>query len=211
VYVTHDQVEAMTLGHRVAVLKDGVLQQVDTPQTLYRHPSNLFVAAFIGSPPMNLVEAQVNGSTLSYGTVRLPLDDGMDLREYEGRNVILGIRPSDIEDTEVWDDEKLPTIDVVAEVTEDLGSEVNVIFAVDAPPVTTEDTVAAASIEEENDDIALIADTRDQARFCARVDARTKATPGSSVRLSLDPSRFHFFDPATGLAIDANRPVGASV
>src|SRR6266576_3747505 len=75
--------------------------------------------------------------------------------------------------------------------TEELGSEVNVIFAVDAPPVLTEDTVAAASIEEENDDISLIADTRDQARFCARVDARTRAAAGGSIRLSVDPARFH--------------------
>jgi multiple sugar transport system ATP-binding protein len=211
VYVTHDQVEAMTLGHRVAVLKDGVLQQVDTPQTLYRHPSNLFVAAFMGSPPMNLVEAAVRGSTLSFGGTELPVDQSMDLRDYEGRNVILGIRPSDLEDTEVWRNEKLPTIDVVAEVTEELGSEVNVIFAVDAPPVTTEDTVAAASIEGENDDIPLIADPLNQARFCARVDARTKAAPGSSVRLSVDPARFHFFDPATGLAIESHRRVAATV
>jgi multiple sugar transport system ATP-binding protein len=211
VYVTHDQVEAMTLGHRVAVLKDGVLQQVDTPQALYRHPSNLFVAAFMGSPPMNLVEATVRGSTLSFGGTELPVDESKDLHAYEGRNVILGIRPSDLEDTDVWSNDKLPTIDVVAEVTEELGSEVNVIFAVDAPPVTTEDTVAAASIEGENDDIPLIADPLNQARFCARVDARTKASPGSSVRLSVDPARFHFFDPATGLAIESNRPVAASV
>ena len=211
VYVTHDQVEAMTLGHRVAVLKDGLLQQVDTPQRLYQHPKNLFVAAFIGSPPMNLVEARVQGRTISFGGIELPVDGSTDLREYEGRDLILGIRPSDLEDTEVWHNERLPTIDVMAEVTEELGSEVNVIFAVDAPPVLTEDTVAAASIEEENDDISLIADTRDQARFCARVDARTRAAAGGSIRLSVDPARFHFFDPDTGVAIESDRPVAATV
>ena len=211
VYVTHDQVEAMTLGHRVAVLKDGLLQQVDTPQRLYNHPANLFVAAFIGSPPMNLVEARVQGSAIAFGGLELPLDGSTDLQDYEGASVILGIRPSDLEDTEVWQNEKLPTIDVVAEVTEDLGSEVNIIFAVDAPPVLTEDTVAAASIEEESDDIALIADTLNQAHFCARVDARTKVSTGGSVRLSLDPSRFHFFDAVTGIAIESNRPVAATV
>jgi multiple sugar transport system ATP-binding protein len=88
---------------------------------------------------------------------------------------------------------------------------VNVIFAIDAPPVMTEDTVAAASIEEENDDIQLIADSRDQARFCARCDARTKVSPGAKIRLSVDPARFHFFDPSTGRAIESNRPVEATV
>jgi multiple sugar transport system ATP-binding protein len=211
VFVTHDQVEAMTLGHRVAVLKDGLLQQVDTPQNLYNHPTNLFVAAFIGSPPMNLVEAAVKAGMVSFGDIELPLDPGADLREYEGRSVILGIRPSDLEDCEVWHNENLPTIEVVAEVTEELGSEVNIIFAVDAPPVRTEDTIAAADVEAEQDSIPLIADVADSARFCARVDARTKVRPGGQVRLSVDPARFHFFDPATGRAIESNRAVAAGV
>src|SRR5437868_6721656 len=95
VFVTHDQVEAMTLGERVAVLRDGVLQQVDVPQNLYEHPANLFVAAFIGSPPMNLVEAKVEERAVSFGEHRLPLSAGLSLDQYEGRSVILGIRPSD--------------------------------------------------------------------------------------------------------------------
>src|SRR5436189_1747817 len=104
VYVTHDQVEAMTLGERVAVLRDGVLQQVDTPQQLYRHPANLFVAAFIGSPPMNLVEASIEGGRIRFGDFDLPLapEHPSDL---EGSKVILGIRPSDMEDTAVWRNE----------------------------------------------------------------------------------------------------------
>ena len=134
VYVTHDQVEAMTLGHRVAVLKDGVLQQVDTPQNLYNHPSNLFVAAFIGSPPMNLVEAQVGEQGLTFGGFTLPAAPDAGLEAYRGRPVILGIRPSDLEDCDVWQNDNLPVIEVKAEVTEELGSEVNVIFAIDAPP-----------------------------------------------------------------------------
>ena len=211
IYVTHDQVEAMTLGQRVAVLKDGVLQQVDRPQNLYNHPSNLFVAAFIGSPPMNLVEAQVHGAGLSFGSFELPLDATADLGPYDGRSVILGIRPSDLEDCDVWHNEKLPTIDVVAEVTEELGSEVNIIFAVDAPPVLTEDTKAAASVEDDIEEITLIADSSPQARFCARVDARTTVGPGGRVRLSVDPARFHFFDPATGQAIQSTRAVASSV
>jgi multiple sugar transport system ATP-binding protein len=210
VYVTHDQVEAMTLGQRVAVLKDGILQQVDVPQNLYLHPANLFVAAFIGSPPMNLVEARVSGDRLTFAGFDLPLPGGGALTAYDGRDVILGIRPSDLEDTAVWHNERLPTIDVTAEVTEELGSEVNIIFAVDAPPVQTEDTSKAINDEEE-DNISLIADTKPLARFCARVDARTSCKPGEQIRLSIDPERFHFFDPATGSAIDASRAVPAGV
>ena len=199
VYVTHDQVEAMTLGERVAVLRDGVLQQVDTPQNLYNHPANLFVAAFIGSPPMNLVEAKVTSNQVAFAGFHLPAGP-TELSAFEGRRVILGIRPSDLEDSEVWRNDDLPSIEVTAEVTEELGSEVNVIFPIDAPPVRSEET-AAASEEGEVDDIPLMAETQDRCRFCARVDARTKCRPGSVVRLSVDPSRFHYFDPDTGLAI----------
>ncbi|MEA2521001.1 MAG: multiple sugar transport system ATP-binding protein [Actinomycetota bacterium] len=203
VYVTHDQVEAMTLGHRVAVLKDGVLQQVDTPQNLYNSPENLFVAAFIGSPPMNLVEAQVKDGSVSFGGLTLPGGNRTPLGDYNGRTVILGIRPSDMEDRAVWLQEALPTIEVTAEVTEELGSEVNIIFPVEAPPVQTEDTIAAASDEGDHDNIPLIADEKDRLRFCARVDARTACKPGDTVTLSLNPDRFHYFDAATGGAIVA--------
>ena len=133
VYVTHDQVEAMTLGDRVAVLRDGVLQQVDTPQNLYRHPANLFVAAFIGSPPMNLVEAEIRDGVARFAGFEVPIGAGA-LGGYNGETVILGIRPSDIEDASLWRGEELPTIEVQADVIEELGSEVNVIFRVDAPP-----------------------------------------------------------------------------
>jgi multiple sugar transport system ATP-binding protein len=211
VYVTHDQVEAMTLGQRVAVLKDGILQQVDTPQTLYTHPTNLFVAAFIGSPPMNLVEARVREGSVSFAGFTIPLPQGATLPAYENKDVILGIRPSDLEDTAVWHNDRLPTIEVTAEVTEELGSEVNVIFAVDAPPVTTEDTIKAASDEGEADSVSLIADTSRLARFCARVDARTTCRPGQTITLSIDPARFHFFDPATGASIEAGSQVAAGV
>jgi multiple sugar transport system ATP-binding protein len=207
IYVTHDQVEAMTLGQRVAVLKDGVLQQVDTPQNLYRHPANLFVAAFIGSPPMNMVEAAVGGGGLSFGSFRMPLPADAGLEAYEGRNVILGIRPSDLEDCAVWQNESLPQIEVTAEVTEELGSEVNIIFKVDAPPVLTEDTIAAASDEGEHDNLPLLGEDETQNRFCARVDARTVCRPGELIRLSVDPARFHYFDPRSGLAVGAEAGV----
>jgi len=203
VYVTHDQVEAMTLGERVAVLRDGVLQQVDTPQELYRHPTNLFVAAFIGSPPMNLVEARVGAGRLEFGGWDLPSGDGVDLSAYEGKSVILGVRPSDMEDASVWRDESLPTIDVTAEVTEELGSEVNVLFAVDEPPVTAEE-IRAATVEDGDDELLLRTEAA-KCIFCASVDARTTVKPGGSITLSLDPSRFHYFDPSTGRAVDATR------
>jgi multiple sugar transport system ATP-binding protein len=210
VYVTHDQVEAMTLGERVAVLRDGVLQQVDTPQNLYRHPANLFVAAFIGSPPMNLIEATVGPGTLSFAGFELPIANGVDLSAFEGGTVILGIRPPDFEDAEVWQDERRPTIEVTAEVTEELGSEVNVIFPVDAPPVLTEDIIAAASDDEE-DAVQMMTEIHERARFCARVDARSSVRPGARARLSVDPARFHYFDPATGSAIEAVHAVPARV
>jgi multiple sugar transport system ATP-binding protein len=203
-YVTHDQVEAMTLGHRVAVLRDGILQQVDTPQRLYNDPVNLFVAAFIGSPPMNLVEAAVAGDRVRFAGFDLPAG-GRDLHAYEGRSVILGIRPSDLEDHAVWRSEDLPTIEVTVDVTEELGSEVNVLFGVDAPPVATEETIAATS--EEDGDVLLIAD-EPRCVFCARVDARTHARSGSAITLSLDPSRFYYFDPETGRAIGRQAPEG---
>ena len=211
IYVTHDQVEAMTLGQRVAVLKDGVLQQVDTPQNLYMHPANLFVGAFIGSPPMNLVEAQVSAGRISFAGYDIALPPGYDLPGYQGKTVILGIRPSDMEDVAVWRNDQLPTIDVIAEVTEELGSEVNVIFTVDAPPVLTEDTIKAASDEGGADNMSLLADETPLARFCARVDARSGAAPGQTVTLSIDAARFHYFDPATGASIEVERAVPAGV
>jgi multiple sugar transport system ATP-binding protein len=202
VYVTHDQVEAMTLGQRVAVLRDGLLQQVDTPQALYSLPANLFVAAFIGSPPMNLVEARVEDHAVAFGGFTLPVPDDAALAPYRNRSVILGIRPSDMEDAAVWHTETLPIIEATVEVTEELGSEVNVLFGVDAPPVTTEDTIAAGPEEAAEEAIPLMGGDR-RSVFCARVDARTSARPGDRVRLSVDPSRFHFFDGASGLRVGA--------
>jgi len=206
VYVTHDQVEAMTLGERVAVMRDGVLQQVDTPQNLYGNPSNLFVAAFIGSPPMNLVEANVLDGMVAFAGFEIPMPDARDLGDHRGRTLILGIRPSDLEDAAVWSNPELPTIEVTADVTEELGSEVNVLFTVDAPPVGVEEVMEAAD-EPVEEAVFLLEENR--AVFCARVDARTQARPGARVRLSVDPRRFHFFDPETSLAIGASKPATA--
>jgi multiple sugar transport system ATP-binding protein len=207
VYVTHDQVEAMTLGDRVAVLRDGLLQQVDTPQRLFVRPVNLFVAAFVGSPPMNLVEGTVEGGSVSFAGFRLPLGERTDLSSHEGRTVIVGIRPSDLEDADVWATSGATILDVEVDITEELGSEVNVLFTVDAPPVTSEEALAAASDEGAEDILPLITE---RAQFCARVDARTRAKPGERVRLAVDPSRFHFFEPDSGLAISSERTVPAT-
>src|SRR5207248_9238788 len=168
-------------GERVAVLRDGVLQQVDNPQNLYNHPANLFVAAFIGSPPMNLVEAKVTGGEVSFAGYTLPLSQGALSNEWDGRTVVLGIRPPDMEDAAVWNDPTRPYMDVKADVTEELGSEVNVLFTIDAPPVKTEQTLAAATETDPDEALPLLEE--DKCIFCARVDARTGAKPGGNVRL----------------------------
>jgi multiple sugar transport system ATP-binding protein len=199
VYVTHDQVEAMTLGTRVAVVRDGVLQQVDTPQVLFHNPVNLFVAGFIGSPTMNLVEAAVTGDKLEFGGHRLPVPPGTALEAYNGRTVILGIRPSDFEDADVWRDERLPVIEVTAEVVEDLGSEAHVLFTVEAPPVQVE---GVDEDPEAGAPIPLVA-AEGTSVFTAAVDARTAARSGRGARLSVSPARFHFFDRDTGRAVPA--------
>ncbi len=203
-YVTHDQVEAMTLGDRVAVLRDGLLQQVDTPQALFRSPANLFVAAFIGSPSMNLVESVVRDGAIEFAgfTVAIPEAVAADLRRFEGRTVILGIRPSDIEDAAVHPDPSLPTIEVTPEVIEELGSEAHLIFTVDAPPVASEHTRAAAeAAAAEEDGVVPLVSLEGRSQFTATVDPRTRARVREPVRLSLDPLRFHFFDPETAEAV----------
>ena len=205
VYVTHDQIEAMTLGDRVAVLRDGVLQQVDTPQVLFNRPANLFVAGFIGSPAMNMVEATVSGDRLEFGGFSLPIPPDARLDAYRGRSVILGIRPSDFEDADVWHDEHRPVIEVTANVTEDLGSESHVLFTVRAPVVEIEGVREAG---EDGDaagaPIPLVA-SEGTSVFTAAVDARTAARPGRRVRLSVNPARFHFFDRDSGEAITAGQ------
>jgi multiple sugar transport system ATP-binding protein len=189
VYVTHDQVEAMTLGQRVAVMRDGRIQQVDTPQALYHFPENLYVAAFIGSPAMNLVEAEVDGEAVSFGGYRIPLQGSLRGSLREGR-AILGARPEAFEDA-AFADSSLPQIDVDVTVVEELGSDTHVIFPVDAPRVETDELRDAVSGQE----ATLLAE--DRAVFNARVDPRTDAAGGRPLRLAVDPDRFYFFDPGT--------------
>jgi multiple sugar transport system ATP-binding protein len=183
IYVTHDQVEAMTLGQRVAVLRDGKIQQVDTPQVLYSTPNNLFVAAFIGSPAMNLVEADLVDGTLSFAGYRMPV------RAPQHGRVVVGIRPEAFEDA-AFGDPSLPQIDVTVEVVEELGAETHVIFPVDAAPVDV------SGAREQDEEEVMIGEA--STHFTARVDPQTSARPGMPLRLSVDPARFHYFDPDTG-------------
>jgi multiple sugar transport system ATP-binding protein len=200
VYVTHDQVEAMTLGDRVAVMRAGVLQQVDTPQALFNHPVNLFVAAFMGSPSMNLVHADVRDGSLNFGGYTLPLPATANADRLSGR-VILGIRPSDFEDAALGRDPHLPTIDVDVDVVEELGTEVHLIFGVAAAPVISEH-VSAAQDDADDEAQLLVHDDRGQrSSFTARVDPSTKAHPGERVRLTVDNRAFHFFDASSGNAL----------
>ncbi len=196
VYVTHDQVEAMTLGERVAVMRDGKLQQVATPQGLYRAPANLFVAAFIGSPSMNLVEAEIVGRDVRFAGFQLPVPaDGRVAGAPAGR-VILGIRPQDFS-LAAHADPSLPTIDVEPVVVEDLGSATHVIFPVDAQPIDAAEVRAAT---DEGDSAVLLA-SDNRALFTAEVPETAPVRVGQPLRLAVDPSRFHYFEPGTGEAL----------
>jgi multiple sugar transport system ATP-binding protein len=200
VYVTHDQVEAMTLGTRVAVLRDGVLQQCDTPQELFHRPANLFVAAFIGSPAMNLVEADVEGDEVVFGGYRLALPAGSPLRG-QRRRVILGVRPTDFQADGPAVDPALPRMRVNVDVVEQLGSESHLIFAVDAPRISAEAVRAAHDAEDVDDGLLLADDERTQ--FTARVDGRVAVRAGDAVTLAVDASALHAFDCDSGLALGA--------
>ena len=200
VYVTHDQVEAMTLGTRVAVLRDGVLQQCDSPQELFHRPANLFVAAFIGSPAMNLVEADLDDDEAAFGGHRLALPAGSPLRGRR-RRVILGIRPTDFEAAGPATDPALPRIRAKVDVVEKLGSESHLIFAVDAPRISAEAVRAAQESEDVDDGLLLADDERSQ--FTARVDGRFAVKAGDEVTLAVDAGALHAFDPDSGLALGA--------
>jgi multiple sugar transport system ATP-binding protein len=193
VYVTHDQVEAMTLGQRVAVMREGKLQQVDAPQRLYESPANTFVAAFIGSPSMNLVEARLSGDTISFGGFTIPLDRERRPRFAEDGRVIVGIRPEAFEDAN-FASGGLPQIEVPVDVVEELGSDSHIFFPIEAEQVVIEDALA----DDPQDETSILAEEKDRALMVARVDARTDARVGGPVRLAIDPSRLYFFSPETG-------------
>jgi multiple sugar transport system ATP-binding protein len=205
VYVTHDQVEAMTLGQRVCVLREGKLQQVDTPQALYNSPVNLFVAGFIGSPAMNFAAARLvrdDGPAVTFAGHKLAVNDKLlssrpGLDSYFDRDVILGVRPSDFEDGTLAE----PTwarMPAHVSVTEELGSEIHVIFTIDAPPVQHA-SITEARADDGDDEAIPLADNK--TLWTARVAARSAIKPGSDTTLAVDTSNLQFFDPATGLSI----------
>jgi multiple sugar transport system ATP-binding protein len=198
IYVTHDQTEAMTLGQRVAVMRDGRIVQVDVPQRLYQSPNDLFVAAFIGSPSMNLVDATIDADTIAFGQFRIPLAPARRPPHGVSR-VMLGIRPEAFDDAALSRVE-LPRIEVTVDVLEELGSDSHVFFHVAAPRVTIETRDAT------NDDATILAEH--DALFTARVDPATNGRVGEPLELTVDPAKFHFFDVETGrslLLADAGR------
>ncbi|MCB0981175.1 MAG: sn-glycerol-3-phosphate ABC transporter ATP-binding protein UgpC [Acidimicrobiaceae bacterium] len=198
-YVTHDQVEAMTMGDRVAVIKDGVLQQVDTPQTLYDHPTNVFVAAFIGSPSMNLFEtvftadADGDGSmTVGSQTLSVPasfIDSRPGLRARSGQTLVAGIRPEDLYDAELRTDHASDQcLNAQIQLIEALGADALAHFELDAPKVDSGDPDAVDEFGR-------------HASFIARLDPRTRVRAGTDARIAVDIERFHFFDAQTHLTL----------
>ena len=199
IYVTHDQIEAMTLGQRVAVMRNGRIQQVDTPQELYARPANLYVAAFIGSPAMNLVEAEVANGQVRFGGHAIALPASATTPA--GR-VVVGIRPEAFEDG-AFADPSLPRLDVKIEVVEELGADTHVLFSVAEPRVEVSEVRAAAGDEDAT--LGAV----EGSLFTARVDPETAAKPGSPLRLAVDPSRFLYFDPETGVRLEPDRALTA--
>ena len=215
IYVTHDQVEAMTMGDRVAVIRKGVLQQVDTPQTLYEHPDNLFVAGFIGSPAMNLMEAGLVRAAgddgplmLQLGGLQLPVPDGVlaarpRLERFVGRTVVVGLRPEDMEDASLVADAPVERrIPATVELREALGSDVVIHFTLDVPPAVTEDVKElAADVGHEVVQKVEQTAARGKSSVVARLNPRTKVLKGDQMELVVDTMRLHFFDPDDGSGI----------
>ena len=218
-YVTHDQVEAMTMGHRVAVMRKGELQQVADPQTLYDRPLNLFVGGFIGSPSMNMLEATLersNGTiTAVAGSQRVHLDAETlnarpALKEYEGKRVILGIRPEDIEDVALVADAPADKrLQGVVELREALGSEIMVHFRVDAQAADTEETKELAEDVHGGDaQTAPGQPEGGEAIIVGRFGARSRVKEGETVEAAVDTRALHFFDPDTGLGVYESKGAG---
>jgi multiple sugar transport system ATP-binding protein len=204
IYVTHDQTEAMTMGDRVAVMRKGVLQQVAPPQELYDRPANLFVAEFIGSPAMNLIDvpltradgrvtAQLGGSTLQLPDGCVPADR---------QSVVLGFRPEDVEDASLVPPAREgSTLDVVVDIREDMGAEVYVHFALGVAPISRSDVLEAV----END-----AEAARARAFVGRIGRETRAREGERLRLTVDTSRLYFFDSDSGEALAPRSPLPAA-
>jgi multiple sugar transport system ATP-binding protein len=214
IYVTHDQVEAMTMGDRVAVMRRGELQQMAEPQKLYDSPKNLFVASFIGSPAMNIVEAEVErrgeGLTVKVGAQELVVPDEVVRRRpalagYAGRKLALGIRPEHLEDAAIARNGGARLRGRVL-ITEALGSEILAHVQMDGTAVTTEDVVEGAVVHEEEQAVAvdLMSDTGNggqRTTFVGRLDPASRVKPDSDIELVVDTQKLQFFDLDTGHAI----------
>src|SRR4051812_18416358 len=206
IYVTHDQTEAMTMGDRVAVMRNGGLEQVDTPQALYDRPVNLFVGGFIGSPAMNMVPARLvtEGDKLfaQFGQQRIvvpreQLSQRRQLINYKGKDVILGIRPEDFEDVEIAGSSDPDAIlDVEVSLAEPMGAEIVAHFEVDSPPVKTRDA-RDLMVDVDEDGISATG----KALFTARLDPKSTARDGRPLKVVADVTRLYFFDPETEAAI----------
>ena len=202
-YVTHDQVEAMTMGDRVAVIRKGELQQIDTPREIYLYPKNIFVAGFIGSPSMNFVYAKVKFSskniTLSFGEDSIKCDAGENkkLKDFDGQEIVLGIRPEAFEDANYANTKEFSEkLNVTVTLLEQLGSDSYIHFYKDIKPVQTE--AIEEILADEGEDISVLGD---QTKFIARVSPNSIVKEGEKITLSIDPSKLHFFDPSSGDAI----------
>ena len=202
-YVTHDQVEAMTMGDRVAVIRKGELQQINTPREIYLYPKNIFVAGFIGSPAMNFVYADVKISgkkaELSFAgeTINCDGESAKKLEKMDGEQIVLGIRPEAFEDSNyAKDSEYSGSISIKVTLLEQLGSDSYLHFYKDIKPVQTE--AIEEILADEGEDISLLGD---QTKFIARINPNSTAKEGEEIKLSVDQSKLHFFDPDTGNAL----------
>jgi multiple sugar transport system ATP-binding protein len=213
IYVTHDQVEAMTMGDRVAVMRKGELQQVASPQELYDHPVNLFVGGFIGSPAMNMLEATIERSNGGYeanlGAQKLALGEHAGLGAYQGKQVIVGIRPEDLEDaSQARDADENRRLRGRVELREALGSEIMVHLAVDARSAQTED------VQELREDVGVPTQGdnggEQHATIVGRFAPRSRVAVGDDAEAAVDTRNLHFFDPETGLGIYEDQAKGAS-
>ena len=202
-YVTHDQVEAMTMGDRVAVIRKGILQQIDTPREIYLYPKNIFVAGFIGSPSMNFVYATVKisskGASLTFGEDQIFVKDPPEsLKDYEGKEIVLGVRPEAFEDS-VYANKKefSEEINIHVSLLEQLGSDTYIHFYKDINPVQTE--AIEEILADEGEDISVLGT---QTKFIARINPNATIEEGKNITLSINPSKLHFFNPETGLSIN---------
>ena len=201
-YVTHDQVEAMTMGDRVAVIRKGVLQQIDTPREIYLYPKNIFVAGFIGSPAMNFVYATIDVSEketkLTFGDSNIVSSDApKSLSKFNGKEIVLGIRPEAFEDSVYANNKEFTEqININVSLLEQLGSDTYIHFYKDIAPVQTK--AIEEILADEGEDISALGT---ETKFIARINPNATIEEGQNINLAIDPSKLHYFDPETGLAI----------